>query len=135
MLVVLDTNVLLVSISDRSPHHWIYKFFLEEKFSLAITTDIFAEYEEIITHHMGGPVADNVLLSLQNAVNTRTVTKYFRWDLIKTDRDDNKFVDCCIACNADYIVSEDRHFGVLRSLEFPKVNVLGIQDFRRLFST
>ena len=44
--------------------------------------------------------------------------------------DDNKFVDCAIAANAKCIVSEDNHFNVLKFIPFPKVEVIGIDDFK-----
>lgn len=44
-------------------------------------------------------------------------------NLIQSDSDDNKFVDCCITANAQYIVSNDRHFDILKHIEFPHVNV------------
>lgn len=51
--IVLDTNVLLVSISPRSPYRWVFDAFIDEKFTLFVTTDILLEYEEIISKHMG----------------------------------------------------------------------------------
>jgi uncharacterized protein len=54
---------------------------------------------------------------------------YYFWQLIEQDVDDNKFVDCAIACNADYLVSNDKHFDVLAPLDFPKVTVIKAQAF------
>ncbi len=53
--------------------------------------------------------------------------------LINKDPDDNKFVDCAIFANADFIVSDDKHFNELGSVEFPKVLVVCLDDFARLF--
>ena len=52
-----------------------------------------------------------------------------RFNLISTDPDDNKFVDCAIIASADYIVSNDSHFDILKNIDFPKVNVISIKDF------
>lgn len=46
--VVLDTNVLLVSISSKSPYHWIFKKLIKGVFELGITSEILMEYEEVI---------------------------------------------------------------------------------------
>ena len=43
----------------------------------------------------------------------------------------SKFVDCAIIANADYIVSNDGHFDVLKNIDFPKVNVISSKDFLR----
>lgn len=53
----------------------------------------------------------------------------FRFGLIQSDYDDNKFVDCAIVSNAKYIVSEDSHFNVLKSIPFPHVDVVKLDDF------
>ncbi len=44
--VILDTNVLLVSISSRSRFHWIFKDLLAGRFDLLISNEILSEYEE-----------------------------------------------------------------------------------------
>jgi len=128
--IVLDTNVLLISVSDRSPVHWVFKRFLDGEFTLCVTSDILLEYEEILTRHMGSAVADFVLQAIENAVNTEWVTKFFHWNLITADPDDNKFVDCAIACQAKFIVTEDRHFQVLKQVDFPKVEVVSVEQFK-----
>jgi hypothetical protein len=37
--------------------------------------------------------------------------------------------DCAIAGGAHYLVSEDKHFQVLKKNSFPKINILSIDDF------
>jgi predicted nucleic acid-binding protein len=54
---------------------------------------------------------------------------YFNWQLIEKDPDDNKFVDCYVAAQAEYLVSNDRHFQVLSPHGFPPVRVVGIERF------
>lgn len=81
---------------------------------------------------MGFKVANFVLQIIENAINVELVTKYFRWDLITQDPDDNKFVDCAIASNARFIVSNDKHFNILSNIEFPKVEVISLDDFSKI---
>jgi len=45
-------------------------------------------------------------------------------------KDDNKFVDCAVSANASCIVTNDRHFNVLRNIEFPKINPIDIHTFK-----
>ncbi|PSR14369.1 MAG: putative toxin-antitoxin system toxin component, PIN family [Bacteroidetes bacterium] len=129
MRIVLDTNVLLVSFSRNSDFRIIFDCFLNEKITLCVTTDILMEYEEIISRHMGREVATTVLQLIENAPNVEWIERYFKWHLISQDPDDNKFVDCAIACNAQYIVSNDRHFSVLKTIPFPKVILLNATEF------
>ncbi|SFE37834.1 hypothetical protein SAMN05216167_11349 [Spirosoma endophyticum] len=45
------------------------------------------------------------------------------------DPDDNKYADCALVANADHLVSEDRHFSILRDIEFPRLSVIRIDEF------
>ncbi|RYF69526.1 MAG: putative toxin-antitoxin system toxin component, PIN family [Cytophagaceae bacterium] len=129
MRVVLDTNVLLVSISDRSPYHLLFKSFLSGQYTLCVTTELLDEYAEIIATHANPVLANAILEVIENAKNVVFITRYFAFDLIKVDPDDNKFVDCAIASNADFIVTNDSHFNVLKTIPFPQVNVVSISVF------
>ena len=97
-----------------------------------VTTDILSEYEEIISQYMSAEVANEVLQIIENARNVAFITKYYRWNLINNDPDDNKFVDCAISCNARYLVTQDKHFNVLKKVGFPKIEVINIQQFKQL---
>jgi putative PIN family toxin of toxin-antitoxin system len=130
MKVVIDTNVLLVSFSTKSNFRWIFDSFLNEDFTLCVTTDILLEYEEIISNHMGKGIATTILNLLENAPNVLLITKYFKWNLIYADPDDNKFVDCAIASDAKYLVSNDKHFNVLKNITFPKINVITANELK-----
>ena len=132
MKVVLDTNILLVSISPKSEYHWVFQKFLNEEYTICVTTDILHEYEEIIGAHMGEEVANYVLQILENSVNIKFVTNYFNWQLISADPDDNKFVDCAISCNAKYLVTQDKHFNILKNIEFPRVEVIDVDYFKKV---
>lgn len=96
---------------------------------LCVTTDIMDEYAEIIEQEMSVKAADDALEILASLRNLQTINKYYFWQLIEKDPDDNKFVDCYVAANADYLVSDDRHFRVLKDVPFPKVNVIGKDEF------
>jgi predicted nucleic acid-binding protein len=41
-------------------------------------------------------------------------------------------VDCAIAGRADYIVTIDKHFNTLKQIDFPKVNVISIDEFIKI---
>ena len=129
MKVVVDTNILVSSISKKSSLRWVFNAFINEKFTLCVTTEILAEYEEILQRFFGNELASIVLQIIENAVNVEFVTTYYAWMLIKSDPDDNKFVDCAIAANAKYIISNDKHFKALNEVEFPQMEVIGIGEF------
>jgi putative PIN family toxin of toxin-antitoxin system len=132
LLAVIDTNVLLVSVSDRSKYHWLYKSVVENKFSIALTNDILTEYEEKIAEHWHPEVAANVIRVLLELPNVKLATSYFNLNIITADPDDNKFVDCAFAANADYIITNDSHFNVLKKVGFPIIRVVNIDAFKEI---
>ena len=129
--IVLDTNVLLVSISSKSKLHWIFKNLLENKYILCVTTEILAEYAEIIAQQMGVLASESALGVLENLPNIEFITSYYKFGLLK-DEDDNKFVDCAIACNASFIVTHDKDFNLLKNIAFPKVTIMNTEEFKEI---
>jgi putative PIN family toxin of toxin-antitoxin system len=128
--IVLDTNIIWVSISRRSKTHWVISELIKGTYILCVTTDILDEYEEIISQKLGQDTAKSIMELLDNLPNVEHITKYYRWELIEQDYDDNKFADCAIACNANYLATNDNHFKILRNIAFPKVNVINVDEFR-----
>jgi putative PIN family toxin of toxin-antitoxin system len=132
VLVVVDTNILLVSVSSRSKYHWLYELILDGRILIALTPGILIEYEEQISKHWNSSIALDVVRSLTELSSSRFVTVYYNLELITADPDDNKFVDCAFASNADFIVSNDNHFAVLKNINFPSIPVLKIDAFNEL---
>ncbi len=132
MRVVLDTNVLLASLPRTSDTHLIFSELVRGAYELCLTTDILNEYEEVFQRRANPQVAILALDVLDILPNLLHINKYYFWRLITIDPDDNKFVDCAIAGNADFIVTDDKHFNILKNVSFPKVKVIGKQEFLEL---
>ncbi|MCF0058422.1 putative toxin-antitoxin system toxin component, PIN family [Dyadobacter sp. CY356] len=132
MNIVLDTNVLLVSLSSRSAYHLIYLALQEKAYDLYLTNEILAEYEEQIGLRLGLNRTDLQLIELLNLSNVHKIIPYYYWQLIDADKDDNKFADCAVSCNADYLVTNDRHYDVLATIEFPEITVIKAADFLKI---
>jgi len=134
MKIVLDTNILLVSLPKKSPYRPIFDHLLNGDFELLITNEVLSEYTEIIGLKTSLSIAKNVAETLINLPNVHESKVYYRWDLITKDTDDNKFVDLAISSNADMIVTNDKHFDVLKTIDFPKVKTIGIIEFMQLLN-
>jgi putative PIN family toxin of toxin-antitoxin system len=127
--VVIDTNCLLQIIARKSPYRPVWDAFLEGRFELCVSNEILDEYQEILGQQITLEIAENIVLLILNQENVRLVEPHFRMGLITADPDDNKFVDCAFAVGADYLVSEDSHFSVLRNIPFPKLNLVTLDEF------
>lgn len=121
-----------MALSPRSPYTLIWQRLVESSYSLFVSTSILEEYEEVISRNISPKVAKIVLSYLTMLPNVKYQDPHFSFGLIHADPDDNKFVDCAIAANALCIVTEDHHFDVLQRIEFPKVEVIKIDQFLQL---
>ena len=130
--VVLDTNALIQALPSRSRYHKIWTDFLAGRYCLCVSNEILTEYEEILTVHASAELAQNVVNAIAHHPQTVYRESYFRFHLLShIDKDDDKFVDCAICGMAEYIVSNDRHFDILKSIDFPLVTVRSIQEFSK----
>ncbi|MBI3853707.1 MAG: putative toxin-antitoxin system toxin component, PIN family [Verrucomicrobia bacterium] len=119
MTVCLDTGVFLQIFGRRQPFYPILRAWLDGRFTLAVSTEILLGNEEVTTRLSGAQRSRDVLALLellsQLHHNVRQVEPQFRFNAITTDPDDNKFCDCAIAADADFVITEDRHFDVLKT--------------------
>ncbi len=127
--VVLDTNCLVMALSKHSDYYPVWNGIRIGKYILCVSNDIMQEYREIITQKTNKVVADNVIRLLAESPFVEYIDPHYHLELIQADPDDNKFVDCAFAANATYIVSNDHHFDALRTIEFPKIQVLKLIEF------
>ena len=132
MNIVLDTNCLLMSLSRRSPYYPVWRDFVDGKYTLCITNEILAEYEEILTDKVVAEIASNVITAILDLPNTKMVQVFYHLRLITSDPDDDKFVDCAFKANARFIVTQDHHYDVLKQTPFPYIDVIGIDEFIRV---
>ena len=127
--IVIDTNCLVAILPALSPYHQVWKDFLEGELEFCVTTEILLEYEEIISAKTSPYFAAVIIKALINSKNLIRVNPAWRFQLIKVDLDDNKFIDCAVCGQADYIVSEDKHFRSISNVQFPPINIIRLKDF------
>jgi putative PIN family toxin of toxin-antitoxin system len=134
MKIVLDTNCLVVCLPATSPYYCLWKAFRNAQITLCYTTDIINEYSEILARFYNQQFVNNVINELLLSFNVIKTTNYYKWNLITADPDDNKFVDCTLNSGADYLVTNDRHFNILKSIEFPPIKIIDMESFKKIIS-
>ena len=130
--IVLDTNCLLQALPSNSPFHKIWTEVLEGRICLCVNTDILEEYEEILATKTTPEIARNIVDAIANLSTTVFQNTYVHFELLPADSDDNKFVDCAVASDAEYIVTNDKHFNPLQEIPWPKVEIIKIAEFIKL---
>ena len=132
--IVIDTNCLVAILPSKSPYHKVWTDFLEQQLEICVSNEILMEYEEIISEKTSPAFAEAIIKTLINKPNFIRVYPTWRFGYIVADPDDNKFVDCAICGRAELLVSNDKHFNILKDIGFPYIRVLRIQDFVQILN-
>lgn len=132
MRIVLDTNCFLAILPKQSIYRPVFNAYREGKFELAISTEILEEYAEIFEQKMTPEISENIIELILKQPNSIKTEVFYRWGLIISDYDDNKFVDTAISSNADFIITTDRHYNALQEIPFPNVKAISLIDFMEI---
>lgn len=99
-----------------------------------LSNEIIEEYTEQVGEKFSSITADFVMSSLLTSANHLRYEPSYKWQLVEQDPDDNKFVDCAIGVNADYLVSDDRHIRNLLKVKdlFPPVPIVSFKEFKQI---
>jgi putative PIN family toxin of toxin-antitoxin system len=132
MLVVVDTNVMLSAFARQSPIARLFRALANGEIRLAVTAATILEYEEIAGERGGPAFAARIMhwLSLVTAAyeSVAVVQPSYQFRVISSDPDDNKFVDCAIVANADFVITNDSDYAVLANAGY-KPQPIKPEDF------
>jgi putative PIN family toxin of toxin-antitoxin system len=118
MTVVVDTNVLVQLLGRGSPLPALRRALEQGRVEWAVSTPVMMEYEEVIVR-LAGAAAWEMAARMMELIRIlrgtiREVSPSFRFRTITGDPDDDAFADCAIVAEADWIITSDRHFDMLR---------------------
>lgn len=117
MKVCIDTNVLMSMLSHTHPWKKLLTAWMQNQFEWALSNEVLSEYEEQMRPRIGVEKWDKFMNALEAVASQPGFLHFaqpdFRFRVITTDPDDNKFIDCAIAAEADWIITEDAHFSPL----------------------
>lgn len=63
------------------------------------------------------------------------IEPFYYWKLIAQDPDDDKFCDCAVACGADFLVTNDKHYDILTDITFPPITTIKADAFLGLLTS
>lgn len=130
--IVVDTNIYISAIFwagkprgvidlGREGHIFIFTSLeIEKEIAEKLETKFKLEEDEI----------SQILLDFSSFAIPVKVNN--RVQAILDDPDDDKFIECALACNADYIVSGDSH--LLKIKEYAGIKVLNASEFLSVIS-
>jgi len=125
---VVDTNVFISSFFGGNPRK-IVDLWKQDRLQLCLSQAIIEEYIEVLLR-LGLQNNSEIkeLLSLfAKGGNTLFTSSTEPVSLIADDPDDNKFIECAISLNAEYIISGDKH--LLKIKKYLNIKILSPLDF------
>jgi len=132
MKIVLDSNILLIAVGRKSKYKPIWTAFVKGEYVLILSDEVIYEYEEILQLRAINNASAIVMQALIESPFAIYQQVYYSWNVITKDPDDNKFFDIAVASNADYLVTNDAHFNIVKQLSFPKVKIITADEFLHL---
>ena len=117
MRVCFDTNCFIRIFSRAPVFTRIRIALLRGRIVAIVSNEILFEYREMIERKSSVPWRNyqSLLASLESLGFIQNISPQFRFNLIVGDPDDNKYCDCAITGDADYVVSYDQHLNSLRN--------------------
>lgn len=131
MKVVIDTNIFVSSFFGGNPKkvidHW-----KDGKIVLCLSGEILEEYVEVLSRLglEGEKELDELLALFGKGLNIQFTRKTSRLSVVRDDPDDDKFIECAVALEADYIISGDK--ALMNVGRYKKIKILSPQDFLKI---
>ncbi|MFQ6105739.1 MAG: putative toxin-antitoxin system toxin component, PIN family [Candidatus Hydrothermarchaeaceae archaeon] len=121
MKVVLDTNVLISGILWKGNEAKVVKKCQTKALQNYVSKDIFSEFIRVISYPKFGLQENEIKAAANMIARLSTFVKpKCRFQIIKKDPMDNKFLDCAYEAEARYIISGDEHLiglGIFRDIQ------------------
>ena len=133
MRLVVDTNILFSGFNPKSYYYPILDGIYSGKYKLLISTSVLLEYEEILQRVFPKELLEQFWLFILTSENVIFVNPTFSFQLPFTDEDDQKFVDCAVCGSADFLITNDKHYNILKNVSFPKARVIKADTFIEKF--
>jgi len=128
--VVIDTNIFVSSFFNPNGNpKRVIDLWKNRKITLCVTEEILEEYVEVLARlgFSNEPELEELLRLFKKKNNIIYTASTPKFHLIKDDPSDDKFIECAVTAQAQYIISGDKH---LLNLEmFRNIIIISSLDF------
>jgi uncharacterized protein len=127
MKIVIDTNIYISAIFWGGKPRQVVELGRSEKFIVFTSSAIENELAEKLStkFKLNEDEIMNILMDFSTFTIPTEVTLHI--EAIPDDPEDNKFLECAVTCNADYIVTGDGH--LLNLKEYAGIKILKASEF------
>ena len=135
--VVIDTNtVISAPLSENGNPAKIFELLLLEEISNFTSDNIISEIEEVFYRDkIKNKVSkEKIEFIMENFRKFSEITEpNVKLDIVKSDPDDNKFLECAETADADYIISGDKHLKEL--IKYKEIKIVSPKEFVEIYLT
>jgi hypothetical protein len=126
--IVIDTNILVASLFGDTSRK-IIDLWLSGEIQLCISEPIVGEYMEILRRFTfkDKEMIARIKVALERKDNVCFIQRPEEKEWIHEDPEDNKFIACALALNADYVISTDSH--LLKETDWDGIRVIRPHEF------
>ncbi len=129
--VVIDTNVLVSSLWGGKPRR-VIDLWDQGDILVVASEQVLNEYLSVLARFdLTEEDIDDITILFSNPSKTSIVQPKARIHVIKKDPADNKFLECAVEGEADFIVSGDKH--LLELARYKSVRLVSPSEFLSSF--
>ena len=131
--LVIDTNLIVSGLfSPKGLPSKLIERLAKRHFQLCVTRPIFKEYEAVVNRFTKISKTKRSKLIGKIRQHVFWFTSSQRINAIKDDPTDNKFLECALASNADFIVSGDKHLLNLKNRKFKNTYIVRLSELNEI---
>ncbi len=133
--MVLDTNVWVSAMVWGGSPAKIIKASEEGRILIMMSEEVIEEVSRILAYDRLRKIYEEAGVSRETLIGTmlrigKLVGVETRLNLIREDSSDNKFLECAVDGDADYVVSGDEH--LLKIGRYKGIRILSVTQFLKL---
>jgi len=128
MKIVLDANVFISALFWGGNPRILLERAINKKDELFISKEILQEIEDVIGRpkfHAGKNEIEYIIKSIEEIANMAVISNRIKKG--SRDKTDNKYIECGIAANVDYIISGDNH--LLELKEYNSIKIVSVKEY------
>lgn len=132
MKVVLDINVLISAAFWDGDSSKIFNLIESNDIKLIMSLEILNEYSEVLNSDEIQQKIKNKNLEIRRTIEkivsiSTMVQPLEKVNVVIDDSDDNKIIECAVAGNVDYIITNDKH--LLKLKEYLDIKIVTPLEF------
>lgn len=130
--VTLDTNTLISATIAKGNEYELLKLAQLGKIKLVLSLQILKEFKEVISRPRFNytiPVIDEIVERILNI--SEIIIPKEKVNIVKEDPSDNKFIECALSGNVNYIVSGDNH--LLKIKQYKGIKIIRTSEILKKF--